>query len=114
MMVDQGQIITDEKVEAALHWLISHADKIGKAKERADLTDKMVGHIEALMFKASNASSAEARKADARASDRYKEAITEAAIAAGELARLYSLRDAAQAKIEAWRTMSSNFRAMKI
>lgn len=113
-MTDQTPIISDASVDAALHWLIQHATAIGKAKERADLADKMVGHIEALMFKASDAKGSDARKADARSSDRYKEAIIEAAVAAGELAKLYSLRDAAQAKIEAWRTMSSNFRSMKI
>jgi hypothetical protein len=108
------RMISDDQVDAALEWLRANASVIGKAKQRADLAEKYVGHVEALLMKASNATSADARKADARASDKYLEAITDAAVAAGELAKLYSLREAASARIECWRTEQSTFRAMRI
>jgi hypothetical protein len=66
------------------------------------------------LSKASEEKSAEARKADARCSDEYVDALNEDAFAAGELAKLYALREAASMKIEAWRTEQSNFRAMRI
>jgi hypothetical protein len=113
-MSERARIISDDAVDRALEWLRANAIVIGKAKERAVLAEKLVGHTEALLMKASNASSADARKAEARASEQYYEAIVEDAKAAGELAKLYSLREAAAARIECWRTEQSNFRAMKI
>jgi hypothetical protein len=108
------RMITDDAVDRALDWLRTNASVIGKAKERAELAEKYVGHVEALLMKASEEKSADARKADARASQKYLDAITDSAVAAGKLAELYSLREAAMARIDCWRTEQSNFRAMKI
>lgn len=108
------RMISDESVEAALDWLRDHAAVIGKAKERTVLAGHMLKHVEALEYKMSGASNVEGRKCDARTSERYVEAITEDAVAAGEFARLTALREAAAAKIDCWRTEQSNFRAMKI
>jgi len=106
--------ISDDSLEKALNWLRDHAGVIGKAKERAVKAEHMLKHIEALEFKMSEGKSAEARKADARTSPRYLEAITEDAVAAGEYERLRALREAAALKIEAWRSEQANFRALKI
>ena|SRR3990167_5343047 len=108
------RMITDDSVEAALDWLRDHAAAIGKAKQREVAAGHMLKHIEALEFKKSDAKNVEAKKADARTSARYIEAITEDAIAAGEYERLKALREAAATKIDCWRTEQSNFRAMKI
>lgn len=108
------RIISDDSLERALDWLRDHAAVIGKAKEQADLAEKYVGHLEAILIKASDAKGADARKADARSDERYLDAITDAAVKAGRLVELYGLRDAAQAKIDCWRTEQSNFRAMRI
>ncbi len=106
--------ISDESVERALDWLRDHAAVIGDAKRRTVLAEHMLRHIEALEFKASDGKSAEARKADARTSKRYVDAIKEDAVAAGEYERLKALREAAALKIEAWRSEQANFRAMRI
>ena len=74
----------------------------------------LFAYMDGVLFKMSDAKSAEARKADARTSDRYIEAVTEEAKAAGAYEMMRALREAAAAKIEAWRTESSNYRAMKI
>lgn len=100
-------------IDKATEWLVHSAGAIGAAKARAVKAEKMLGHIEALLSKASDAKSAEAKKADARADDRYLEAINEMAESAGELAKLYSLREAAVMKIEAWRTECATMRSYR-
>ena len=109
-----ARIVTDESVEKALDYLRDSAGPIGDAKARAVLAGHRVKIVEALMTKDSEATSDSKRQADARASSRYHEAVTEDAIAAGELEKLRSLRDAAGARIEAWRSEQANYRSMKI
>jgi hypothetical protein len=106
--------ISDESVERALDWLRDFAPVIGKAKERTVLAGHMLKHIEALLSKASDEKTVDAKKNDARTDKRYVEAIREDAVAAGEYERLKALREAAALKIEAWRSEQANFRAMKI
>jgi hypothetical protein len=108
------RIVTDDSVDAALSWLRDSAAHMGKAKERSVKAGHWLKHVEALEFKLSDAKSAEARKADARCSERFVEAITEDAVAAGEYERMRALREAAALVIETWRTQSSNFRSMKL
>ncbi len=103
----------DDDISKAIEFLVHSAGDIGRAKERAVKADKMIGHIEALMSKASDEKSADARKMDARASERYLEAINESAEAEGEMAKLYSLRQAAVMKVEAWRTWQSTMRSVR-
>ena len=109
-----GRMITDEQVHSAMEFLRDSSHKIGKARERARLAEHMLKHIEALEFKKSDAKSAEAKKADARTSDRFVEAITEDAVATGEMAKIYALREAAAAVVESWRTESATLRSMKL
>ena len=109
-----ARIVTDESVEKALDYLRDSAGPIGDAKARTVLAGHMVKIVEALMIKDSEATSDSKRQANARASSRYHEAIMEDAIAAGEIEKLRSLRDAAAARIEAWRSEQANYRSMKI
>lgn len=103
----------DEDITKAIEFLIHSAGEIGRAKERSERAGKMIGHIEALMAKASDEKSADARKMEARASEKYLEAINECAEAEGEMAKLYSLRQAATMKIEAWRTFCATQRSYR-
>lgn len=107
-------IVTEGEVEAALDWLRDSAADIGKAKERTVKAGHWLKHVEALWFKLSDAKSAEGKKADARTSERYLQAITEDAEAAGEYERMKALREAAALKCEVWRSQSANYRSMKI
>jgi hypothetical protein len=109
-----GRIVTEAEVEAALDWLRDNAAAIGKAAERSRGAAGMIKHVEALCFKMSEGKTEGARKSDARTTDRYVDAVTEDAIAYGELERMKALREAAALKIEVWRTQSSNFRSMKL
>lgn len=108
------RIISEDRVQKALDYLVESAGKLGAARERARLAEGKIKHVEALMFKASNETSNDKRQADARTSKEYLDAITEDAIAAGEIANLYGLREAAMALIDAWRTQESSIKALKI
>jgi rhamnose utilization protein RhaD (predicted bifunctional aldolase and dehydrogenase) len=108
------RMISDTEVEKALDWLRDNAQAMGDAKARTIKASHMLKHVEALMFKMSDAKTAEARKADARVSNKFLEAITEDAEAAGDYEKLKALREAAALKIEAWRTEQASFRAMRI
>lgn len=108
------RIVTNAELQKALDWLRDSAGDLGNAKARAVKAGHMLKHVEAIEFKLSDATSNDKRQADARTSDAYVDAINEDAIAAGELAKMQALREAAALKIESWRSEQANFRAMKI
>lgn len=110
----QHRVADEREVARALDWLRDSAQEIGLAKARLVKAGHMVKHVEALMMRASDAKSAEMRKADARCSDRWIAAIEEEAEAAGEYEKLKALREAAAAKIDSWRTEQATYRSMKI
>lgn len=100
-----------ERIEHALEFLAHSASEIGAAKARVVKAEKMLGHIEALMMQASDEKAQDARKADARGSQRYLAAINELSDATSEVSRLYALREAAVMRIEVWRTECATRRA---
>lgn len=108
------RIVTNSDLQKALDFLRDSANDLGLAKARAVKAGHMIKHIEAIEFKASEATSNDKRQADARTSDAYVDAINEDAYAAGELAKLQALREAAAMKIESWRSEQANYRAMRI
>lgn len=108
------RIVTNNDLQKALDFLRDSAAELGLAKARAVKAGHMIKHIEAIEFKASDATSNDKRQADARTSDSYVDAINEDAYAAGELAKLQALREAAAMKIESWRSEQANYRAMRI
>lgn len=109
-----GRIVSNEDVDKALSWLRDSAIEIGRARERLVKAGHMVKHVEAILSLASDERSVEARKADARCKDKWIDAINEEAIAAGEFEKLKALREAATAKVDAWRTESATWRSMKL
>ncbi len=109
-----NQLISDADVEKALDWLRDNADAIGEAKSEAVRTEHMLRHVKALAMAQHAGLPVSAQEREAYASHQYLEALEEAANAAGEYEKMKSLREAAAMKIEAWRTASSNLRAMKL
>lgn len=109
-----NELVTDAEVEKALDWLRDNAAEIGNAKANAVRTERMTKHVKAIEMKRHNELSVSAQEREAYASDNYLKALEDEARAAGEYERLRGLREAAAMKIEAWRTASSNYRAMKI
>jgi len=109
-----NQLVSDADVEKALDFLRDSADDIGHAKAQEIQTKRMVKHIVAIEMKRHNETGVGAQEREAYASGAYLIALKDEASAAGELERLKALREAAAMKIEAWRSMGANYRAMKI
>ena len=107
------RIVTDQELEKALDWLRDSANDVGEAKRRSVLASNMLRHIKALEMKKHDGSAA-AQEREAYASDAYKRALYEDAVAAGEYEKMKALREAAALKIQAWQTESANYRSMKI
>jgi hypothetical protein len=101
----------EPEIEAELAFPGDSAPKIAEARGRLVKTEKMLSHIESSLIAARGQSSDVKKKAEARASDGYRQAIQNHAIAAAAYERLWSLREAASMKIDAWRTAAANRRA---
>jgi len=108
------RIVTETELEKALDFLRDNAREIGEAKAETVRASHMLKVTKALMMKLHNEMSAAKAEVEAYASSDYLAALERDATAAGEYERLRALREAAALKIEAWRTESSNYRAMKI
>lgn len=108
------QFVSDAEVERALDWLRDNAAEIGAAKEDAVRCERMTKHVKALLMKEHSTLPVSAQEREAVADDRFKAAVVEEAVAAGEYEKMRALREAAALKIEVWRSASANFRAMKI
>jgi hypothetical protein len=104
-------LVTEEEVGDALRWLATNAAEIGEARAAMIRGDRLVQHTEALLMQMSEARSADARKAEARSSQRWLDATEIEATAAGEFEKMRALREAAMARIEAWRTESASNRS---
>jgi hypothetical protein len=112
-MNDTNQIVSEAEVGKALDWLRDNAQDIGNARALQVEAGHMVKHILALEMRKTEGSAA-LQEREARASDRYMEACVAEAKATGVYETMRALREAAALKIEAWRTQSSNYRAMKL
>ena len=107
-------VITNEEVEQALDYLRDQAEKDAQARANAIYLAEWVRterarivHAQTGMSNASATAYAEQHPEYLRALSAYKAAITE------DYRRRF-LREAASARIEAWRTMCSNERAQRI
>ena len=110
----RSRIVEDDDLARALDYLRDSAPEVGKAREAMIKAEKYLKHVEALLIKGSSASSSEKRVAEARCDDRWLKAAYDEAEAAGRFETWKSMREAAAAKIEAWRSEQANFRGMKI
>lgn len=105
--------ITEQNVDSAVGFLRDNAHAIGLAKERSVRAGHMIKHIKALRQKMVDGP-VNRGEVEAYASDEYLAAIEEDAIAAGELAKLTSLRQAAEMTISAWQSQQATLRAIKV
>jgi hypothetical protein len=105
--------VTDEAASDALNWLVSNARALGKAKEKAVLAESMTKRIKALEMSRSEAKTVAEKERDALASQAYLDAITDEAKAAGELETMRALKDAAIARVEAWRSLQATQRSIR-
>jgi hypothetical protein len=104
-------VISDKQVEDALDYLRDSAKQAAVARAQARTLEKFLGVVEAQQkAKAAGRSNAAAQD-EARSSPEYREALTAWEEAVRRDSEFVMLREAAAARIEAWRTMCSNARA---
>jgi hypothetical protein len=106
--------ITEQEIERALSYLRDNADAAAKARAERIYVEEYRKTVKAIIMKEHADKPLMAQEREAYADDRYVshlDAIREA-VALDERHRF--LLAAAEAKIEAWRTQSSNERAMKV
>lgn len=105
--------VTDDQASKALDYLVGHAKTLGELKRRQVLTESMTKRIKAIEMARSEAKTVAEKERDALASEAYLEAITAEAEAAGSYEEARALKDAATARIECWRSLTSTARALK-
>ena len=109
-------MITDEQVERALEYLRDTAPAAAVARSNAKTLEKYLGVVEAqAKAMATQDGMSNAASQDwARSSQNYKTALDGWAEAIRQDSEFTMLREAASARIEAWRTQSSNERAGRL
>lgn len=104
-------MITEEEIDRVLSYLRDNADKDAHARAERIYMEQWIKTVLAQEQGKVNASSVAAAEVGARVSETYVAALQGYKQAIFEDERRRFLRVAAEAKIEAWRTMSSNRRA---
>lgn len=104
-------MISDEQVEDALSYLRDSARQAAVARAQSRTLEKYLGVVEAQQKSKATGRSNAAAQDEARASPEYREALTAWEEAIRRDGEFTMLREAAAARIEAWRTMCSNQRA---
>jgi len=110
----RSRIVTDDEMARALDWLRDNASDIGAARARLIKAERLLAHVEALCIKSSEASSDQKKKADARTDARWLAAAMEEAEAAGAFETMRALREAASARLEAWRSEQATIRGIRV
>lgn len=105
--------VTDEQASKALDWLVANARHLGELKRNQVLTESMTKRVKAIEMARSDAKTVAEKERDALASDAYLEAITAEAEAAGAYEEARALKDAAGARIEVWRSLTSTARQLR-
>lgn len=105
--------ITDEQASSALDWMLGNARNLGELKRQVVLTEAMTKRVKAIETLKSTAKTVADRENEALASDAYMEAVVAEAEAAGKYEEARGLKDAAGARIECWRSLTSTARALK-
>lgn len=107
-------MIRDEDIEKALDWLRDNSDECAVNRANRIYVEEYRKTVKAQIMKEHAEKPLAAQEREAYSDPRYEEhldALREA-VRIDERGRF--LRAAAEAKIEAWRTASSNMRAMKV
>lgn len=107
-------MISDEQVEKALDFLRDSAESIAEAKADMIHTDEYRKSLKALLASHSDEKSEAAKERAAYSDPRYLEHLDKYREAVRVFEKLRAMREAAGAKIEAWRSQQANYRAMKI
>ena len=106
--------VSDEDIQKALDYLMDSAPKIGDAAAEVDKCRGMTKATKALAMKSSGETSAAAQEREAYASKEYEQALQNEFEAVRKFQTLKAYREAATARIDAWRSSSANMRATSL
>jgi hypothetical protein len=106
--------ISDEDVERALDWLRTSAMESARIRAERLYLEEYTKSLRSILMKEHPTLSAAAQEREACADQRYIDHLGALKIAIQEDAKMQFLRAAAEAKLEAWRTMHATERAMKL
>lgn len=104
-------MISEQDIDRALNYLRDNAEKDAQARAERLYMEQWIKTVLAQEMGKSAATSVSAQEVGARVSEIYVAALQAYRQAIYEDERRRFLRSAAETKIEAWRTMSSNERA---
>lgn len=99
-------MITEEEADRAVDYLRDSAQQCGQARASMVYREASLRRVKSLEMLANEGSLGD-REARAYASDQYREAVEAFRDATAEYETIRAYREAAQYKIEAWRTMTS-------
>ena len=108
------QLITDEDVDKAVNYLRDTAEEAAKNKAERIYLEEFRKSLKAMIMKDHLDLSVSAQEREAYASPVYIQHLESLKIAIERDEKQRFLRVAADVKIEAWRTMCSNLRAIKL
>lgn len=103
-------MITDDEIQKAVDWLRDNADEAAQARANRVVMEEGRKCVKAKLMKEHVKESIGAQEREAYADNRYQLHLDGLKEAVLEDERFRMLRAAADAKIEAWRTMQANQR----
>ena len=103
-------MITDDEVEKAVDYLRDTAPKIGKAKAEANYMDDYTKVVKSQIMREHAGESLGAQEREAYSDPKYKQHLEAKKEADERYEYLRWMMEAADAKIRAWQTQSSNNR----
>ena len=106
--------ISDDEVQKALDFLRDNAGKAALARAQRIYVEEYRKTVKAQIMQEHKEESGIAQEREAYADERYKQHLKAIAQAIEDDEYNRFMRVAAEAKIEAWRSASANFRGMKI
>ena len=106
--------LTDEDISKAVDYLRDTAEEAAKNKAERIYLEEFRKSLKAMIMKDHLEMSVSAQEREAYASDEYQKHLRAMQIAIEKDERQRFMRIAAEAKIEAWRSMSANYRSIKL
>lgn len=107
-------MIHEQEVEAAVDWLRDTANEAAQKRAERLYLDEYRKVLRAQLMKQHMDLPVSAQEREALADPKYAEHLQALKTAIDEDERMRFLRVAAEAKIEAWRSMNANHRAIKV
>ena len=107
-------MIDEKEVESAVDWLRDTANEAAQKRAERLYLDEYRKVLRAQLMKQHMDLPVSAQEREALADPKYAEHLQALKIAIDEDERMRFLRVAAEAKIEAWRSMNANHRSIKV